>query len=484
MPFDNSGIDFSQFLNPQGMPNTTVSGTPMPTLVRPQNRPQPQQGAPAANRPAAAPANDPALQMGTTENDFLRARAALMQNPSVAPGQSAPTSPAPMMAAAAPAQQPNPFGAAGNQPMAALAASAPRQNADGSETIFPAGQNAALQSFLRGSGGQTPGGALPAGMVVAPAGVQRAMPMTEREFQHQYGGVFSPDITHRNIEQNALLRDQAMRQQREMAAIPGAIAAQNARFAGGLFTDAQRAGIAQYDVNPMHGGGIAHQAANDASARTRFEMSDVPTLRSIALGVIANGGNEADIADAVRGFRGGIGASQPSAGNNASVQQPTVANTAQTPQQPAGENNTTQPVQQPVARNQNAALDRYLRNAMASAGVPLPVQAPGQPRVDLMMPAQLPQGADPNAAITNFVSSLQSGGGLNAENVPEVMRYMTQRFGANRVNPWFQRNFWLWDNSPHRQAVRTISDLANTRGANIGPNTAARVSRYLGGDEY
>ena len=431
MPWENPGFTPPGFGMPGGLdpmayvpypPGTGVNAPstqpPPPNLVRPQNRPQqvgPQQPAqPVMNAP-------------------------------VSPGQSPPA-----MSAAASAP------AATMPSLAPLAGAAPQTGAAGIETIFPAAQNQALQDFLRGTGGRTPGGTLPAGMAMPQPGevFNGNNPLTIESYLTPSGGISGSTFGNGDImaalQGNQALRQNLINQRNEAAMIPGAAANQAARFANGLFTDAQRAAIAQYGVNPIVGGGIAQQAANDASARTRFDTSRDRIRDQVRAGIVAQGGTPEDVLE-------GVGAFDAVAMPGASGA-PAAAGVA-APAAPA------------AAPGNTRALEQFLRSAISGAGVQLPPDlGRGQSRSPLALPATA-AGDVANNAITNFVHNAASAGMLNADNLPEIMSFMTQRFGSNRVDPWFQSRVTPFNqNTPQTQAIRLIQELANRRGANVGAN--------------
>ncbi len=235
-------------------------------------------------------------------------------------------------------------------------------------------------------------------------------------------------------------------------------------FALGNQTANRNAGIMN-NADSVSQGGL-----NLARTRTEHDVSADRVRDQIAAGVIGQGGNADDVKEAMDAYN----ASRPARTGSATGTPGTSFPVSTTEPPPVGPS--------PATSTMHRTLDQHLRSAMTGANLAPPAETPGrgQGRVQLSLPATT--GQEPaNLAITNFVHSVASAGMLTPENLPQVMSYMTQRFGAHRVDPWFQHRFSaLNPGSAHQEGVNTIMNLANGRGANAGYTDPAR-SPWTGG---
>ncbi len=216
----------------------------------------------------------------------------------------------------------------------------------------------------------------------------------------------------------------------------------------GLMDNPTRMAVAQAGPNPAApgGGGTLQREVARGEAETAHRTGGGALRDTIVGGIIGQGGTAGDVAEAL-----------------ASAGLPAVG---------AGQPGTT-PVSAPVAAGGSQlhrTLDQHLQTA---AGLP------AQPRGS-RIPVALQASTTPQEAvapITNFVHSIASAGLLTPESLPEVMAYMTQRFGAHRVDPWFQARFGgLLSGgvgSPHHGAVQTMQDAM--RGAGVAIGNTGRV---------
>lgn len=317
------------------------------------------------------------------------------------------------------------------------------------------------------------------------------------EIQQMYPGL---DITQQmRIRQGNI--DAAVRGDREAFGIPGEIARQNQRFAGGVMTDAQRQGISQFGVNP-----VATPMGGTSGAMTQHTLSGQGAIDQMIAQASAAGASPTDLAGLVSGFRtartGGIppqpgvapppgalvapptpipGVAQggpPSAGGTTPPPAPTATEAPRTP---------------PAAAGTNPQLEALMRRTLLGIPGSGADVVPGQPfnRPPLTLPATY-SGNGPNAAagrdaITNFVHSANAAGLLNQESLPAVMNYMTQVFGAGAVDPWFQQTrtlgpsfFGSGSSGPQFEAIDLISNLANQRVPGAVGQTPNAYTRGMG----
>lgn len=389
MPFENPGFTpFQGILDPMQYvpyaPGAGVNAPPTTMLVRPQNRPQPQAG----------------------------------PNPAMPPAPQGPNAPVSTSQAPPPASA----GSTGTSAsaLAPLAAAAPQMNG-GVETIFPAAQNAALQGYLRGTGGQTPGGMLPVGMgmpqtggggIMAAAGVPTGADGMPLSSNFATPNSFSNANLMAGIQQSNALRDTGLRQQLDAASIPGAAANQNARFAAGLFTSpAQLEAVARFGTNPAANpsGGLAgaqmrldeQRVANEAWARTpagRQAIAEQDALRAVAEGRMPLDQARRNLSDAARsGFFGGGQTPPPSAlpGAPSTVSMPAAANA-------------------PYSTGPVSAADQF------------------RSQFDDVL-ARIPER---ERSLGSFLTNLDRNmpAGFVSQNFPSVEAYLRQRFGQDQFN--------------------------------------------------
>lgn len=288
-----------------------------------------------------------------------------------------------------------------------------------------------------------------------------------------------------NLLQQHGMRQDLMRQLQGVGGIPGTSEAERqalrnsminqytrslglntdaANMGRGLFTDAQRQGVGQYGIDPRTGGGTVGRGLDLQQQQTNFNTSQDRIRDQVAAGIVGQGGTAQEVQEGIDAFNAGRSGQQPVTGAGGGT--PSAAGPAST---------TVPAATAPAGVSQlHRTLDQHLRSAAVGAGLQLPQDQGGRGagRAPLTIAATTDAGAR-NNAMTNFVASLASSGQLTRENLPEVMSYMTQRFGADNANAWFGQRFMPWSGGAHRDSVGTIMNLANQpdaqgRAGNVG----------------
>lgn len=236
----------------------------------------------------------------------------------------------------------------------------------------------------------------------------------------------------------------------------------------GLMDNATRTAIGQSGLNPAipfgagNPMGTSQRNAATAESQAAYDTGGGRLRDTIVGGIIAQGGTGQDVAEGLSS------AGLPAAGSplprpgGPTSSQPTASGTPAVGIPPAGDSQL------------HRTLDQHLQ---AAAG--LPAQPRGS-RVPIALPADTKPDAA-NSAITNFVHSIASSGLLTPQSLPDVMSYMTQRFGANRVNPWFQQSFGLMNSgTPHQASVETMQDAMRRAGVDVGTQRNVAASSGYG----